>query len=122
MSYAAYTILLIYTIALVYITFYCLLQFHLLFYYKKHHWSTKDQAYPKAKNDASLPFVTIQLPIFNELYVVERLVDQIARFDYPKDRFEIHLLDDSTDETVEISRRKVAEYRAKGFNIECYHR
>lgn len=122
MLYAAYAVLVIYTIALIYITFYCMLQLHLLFYYKRHHWSPKEQLHPKAENDPTLPFVTIQLPIFNELYVVERLVDQIIQFNYPKDRFEIHLLDDSTDDTVKISQKKVDEYKAQGFNIELFHR
>ena len=49
------------------------------------------------------PFVTIQLPVFNEMYVVERLIDHSIKMDYPKERFEIQVLDDSTDETVEIS-------------------
>ena len=66
--------------------------------------------------------MTIQLPIFNELYVTERLIDNITQFDYPKDRYEIHVLDDSTDETIEISRRKVEEYKSKGYNIELITR
>jgi len=74
------------------------------------------------KIDGNTPFVTIQLPIFNELYVAERLIDNIVQLDYPKDKFEIHVLDDSTDETVDISRKKVEEYRAKGFNIELFTR
>jgi len=74
------------------------------------------------KIDDNTPFVTIQLPIFNELYVAERLIDNIVQLDYPKDKFEIHVLDDSTDETVDISRKKVEEYRAKGFNIELFTR
>ena len=57
-----------------------------------------------------LPFVTIQLPIFNEMYVVDRLLDNITQFNYPKDRYEIQVLDDSTDATIEISRQKVAAY------------
>ncbi len=122
-SFIAYTILIIYVIALTYITCYCLLQLHLLFFYKKHHWNIDSKAQMvKAKNDHHLPFVTIQLPVFNEMYVVERLVDRIVEFNYPKDKFEIHLLDDSTDETVEISKKKVAEYKAKGFNIRLVHR
>ena len=118
----AYITLIIYVIALLYITAYCLLQFHLLYYYKRYNWMHKDLEYLKAKTDETLPFVTIQLPVFNEMYVVERLVDKIVEFDYPKDKYEIHILDDSIDETVEISRRKVEEYKAKGFNIELYHR
>ncbi len=118
----AYITLTIYVFALVYITAYCLLQFHLLYYYKRYNWVHKDLKYLKASANDPLPFVTIQLPIFNEMYVVERLVDKIVEFDYPKDKYEIHILDDSIDETVEISRRKVEEYKAKGFNIELYHR
>jgi len=66
----------------------------------------------------ALCFVTVQLPIFNEKYVIERLIDNIASLDYPKDRYEIHILDDSNDETVDIVKRKVEEYKAKGFQIE----
>ena len=118
----AYLILIIYSIALVYITIYCLLQFHLLYYYKKHHRQQLPEKKQIPSSNGQLPFVTIQLPIFNELYVVERLIDNIVTFDYPKDRMEIQVLDDSTDETVEISRRKVEEYRQKGFNITLLHR
>ncbi|MEM1322105.1 MAG: cellulose synthase family protein [Bacteroidota bacterium] len=118
----AYFIILVYILALSYITAYCLLQFQLLLFYKKHHAAKKEAPSPKAHLSDDLPFVTIQLPIFNEMYVVDRLVDNITAFHYPKDRFEIQVLDDSTDETVEISRRKVEEYKAKGFNIELYHR
>ena len=68
------------------------------------------------------PPVTVQLPIFNELYVVERLIDATCRIDYPKDRLEIQVLDDSTDETREICRRKVEEWSAKGVDIVHIHR
>jgi len=72
--------------------------------------------------DKEVPFVTIQLPIFNERYVVKRLIDNIVQLEYPKDRFEIHVLDDSTDDTVSISEEKVKEYKALGFNIELFTR
>ncbi len=121
-SVIAYITLIVYCFALAYITFYCLLQFHLLYFYKKYNWKHQNLAYLRADKTRKLPFVTIQLPIFNEMYVVERLVDNIVQFDYPKDRFEIHILDDSIDATVEISQRKVEEYKAKGFNIELFHR
>src|SRR6185503_19837310 len=71
---------------------------------------------------AELPTVTVQLPIFNEMYVVERLIDTVCSLDYPRDRFQVQVLDDSIDETVEISRRKVAEWRAKGTDIELVRR
>jgi cellulose synthase/poly-beta-1,6-N-acetylglucosamine synthase-like glycosyltransferase len=64
--------------------------------------------------EGELPFVTIQLPIFNEQFVVDRLIDAICRLEYPRDRFEIQLLDDSTDETVEVARQIVERY-ARGF-------
>ncbi len=63
------------------------------------------------------PFVTVQLPIYNELYVIGRLIDTVTKFNYPKDRFEIHILDDSTDETTELVAERVAHYRARGFQI-----
>ncbi|MBR9922540.1 MAG: glycosyltransferase [Bacteroidetes bacterium] len=113
-----YLIFGIYTLALGYITLYCLMQFHLLYHYKLFHFRHKEKAFKRATDDSQLPFVTIQLPIFNELYVVDRLIDNILEFDYPKDRYEVHILDDSTDETVGLVRKKVDEYQAKGFNIE----
>lgn len=119
-SILGYTLLGIYVLALTYITFYCLMQFHLLYHYQKKR-KVVDQE-NLLDIDSDVPFVTIQLPIFNELYVTERLIDNIIKFDYPKDKFEIHILDDSTDETLEISKRKVEEYKAKGFNIELIRR
>jgi len=54
------------------------------------------------------PVVTVQLPIFNELYVVERLIDAVARLDYPRDRLQVQVVDDSTDETVGLAEADVA--------------
>ena len=122
MSILGYIVLFVYCFALGYITIYCLLQMHLLFKYKQYNNKNGKQQYLRAEQNEDLPFVTIQLPIFNEMYVVERLLDNITQFEYPKHKFEIQVLDDSTDETVDISRKKVAEYKAKGFNIELLHR
>ena len=116
MMILGYAILMVYIIALSYICLFCLMQFELLFYYRKKHKAVKIPASQLDEND--LPFVTIQLPIFNELYVTERLIDNIVKMDYPKDRYEIQVLDDSIDETVEIAKSKVEEYKKKGFNIE----
>ncbi len=69
-----------------------------------------------------LPFVTVQLPLFNERYVCGRLIDAVAEFDYPRDRFEIQVLDDSTDDTTEIARAKTEEIAALGFQISLIHR
>ena len=76
-------------------------------------------------NDATqirVPFVTVQLPLYNEMYVVERLVDAVTRLEYPRDRLEIQVLDDSTDETREIARRAVARAAARGVDIRLIHR
>lgn len=117
-SFVGYLFLMGYVVALIYVTLFCLMQFHLLF-----HFLRKNKQKAAERYDWShLPFVTIQLPIFNEKYVVERLVDCIAEFDYPKDRFEIHILDDSTDDTLALSKKKAKEYREKGFNIEVLTR
>jgi cellulose synthase/poly-beta-1,6-N-acetylglucosamine synthase-like glycosyltransferase len=64
-----------------------------------------------------IPRVTIQLPIYNEKYVVERLVKQVCQIDYPLDKLEIQVLDDSTDETREITRSVVSRFQAKGVPI-----
>jgi cellulose synthase/poly-beta-1,6-N-acetylglucosamine synthase-like glycosyltransferase len=66
--------------------------------------------------------VTIQLPLFNELYVVERLINAVCEIDYPKDKLEIQVLDDSTDETVAIASRIVEERKKEGFDIIYMHR
>jgi cellulose synthase/poly-beta-1,6-N-acetylglucosamine synthase-like glycosyltransferase len=70
---------------------------------------------PKSRfSEAELPHVTIQLPLFNEMYVVERLVKAITEIDYPQDRLEIQVLDDSTDETVKICAETVAKRSGGG--------
>ena len=69
-----------------------------------------------------LPRVTVQLPIFNEQYVVERLLDAVCRLDYPKDKLDIQLLDDSTDETVQVARILVERYAALGHPVTYLHR
>ena len=69
-----------------------------------------------------LPRVTVQLPIFNEQYVVERLLESICKLTYPRERLDIQVLDDSTDETVEVARNLVERYAALGNPISYYHR
>ncbi len=71
---------------------------------------------------AEWPKVTIQLPIYNERYVIERLVDTVARFDYPRELLDIQVLDDSTDETQEVARSCVERYQALGLPIRYLHR
>jgi cellulose synthase/poly-beta-1,6-N-acetylglucosamine synthase-like glycosyltransferase len=71
---------------------------------------------------ASAPRVTVQLPVFNEMYVVRRLVDAVARLDYPRELLQIQVLDDSTDETCEIARACVDRWREQGLDIHYIHR
>ena len=120
MASLGYLVFVIYCISLIYITIFCLTQLQLLWRYKKK--GIVDVLTFDKNSEDLLPFVTIQLPIYNEQYVVVRLIDNMCRINYPKDRFEIQVLDDSDDETLEISRKKVKEYRKKGFNIELVTR
>src|SRR5215211_9078159 len=69
-----------------------------------------------------LPVVTIQLPLYNEMYVADRLIDAVCRIDYPHDRLEIQVLDDSTDETRSIADLAVRRFAAEGIDIKYYHR
>jgi len=69
-----------------------------------------------------MPAVTVQLPIYNELYVAERLVEAVARLDYPAERLEIQVLDDSTDETTALLARAVSRLQARGLDIHLIHR
>ena len=68
------------------------------------------------------PVVTVQLPIYNEMYVVDRLIDAVCALDYPRDRLEIQVLDDSTDETRDIVELAVRRQQARGFDIKLLHR
>ncbi|MBN1661170.1 MAG: glycosyltransferase [Anaerolineae bacterium] len=68
------------------------------------------------------PVVTVQLPIYNELHVVRRLLDAVARLDYPRDRLQIQVLDDSTDGTTRLARACVAHHRAQGLDVDLLHR
>src|SRR2546423_1908799 len=69
-----------------------------------------------------LPKVTMQLPIFNEVYVVERLLKSVSEIDYPKDKLHIQVLDDSTDDTRELTASCVSELQSRGFDVELIHR
>src|SRR5678815_2059257 len=68
------------------------------------------------------PMVTIQLPIYNEMYVVDRLIDAVCAIEYPREKLEIQVLDDSTDETCGIAQFAVERYAMRGFDITYLHR
>jgi len=72
--------------------------------------------------DSALPHVTVQLPIFNERYVVDRLLEAVAGLDWPADRLEIQVLDDSTDDTVDLAREHVQRLQWRGLDIVHLHR
>jgi cellulose synthase/poly-beta-1,6-N-acetylglucosamine synthase-like glycosyltransferase len=75
-----------------------------------------------AVNRVVLPPVTVQVPVYNERHVVERVIDALAVVDYPRDRFEIQILDDSDDETTELAEVRAALYREQGLNIAVLRR
>lgn len=108
----------IYTALLGFILLYSFTQLNLLIQYLIY----KKKNQPKEKTLANHPFVTVQLPMFNELFVAERIIDQVMKFTYPKDKFEVQVLDDSTDETKALIAKKVAHYTRLGFQIEHLHR
>jgi cellulose synthase/poly-beta-1,6-N-acetylglucosamine synthase-like glycosyltransferase len=73
-------------------------------------------------SEEALPLITVQLPLFNEMYVVERLLKSVTEIDYPRERLEIQVLDDSTDETVKLAEATVEHYARAGFDIHYIHR
>ncbi|HEV8335794.1 MAG TPA: cellulose synthase family protein [Candidatus Polarisedimenticolia bacterium] len=78
--------------------------------------------FPAAPGPLELPTLTVQLPLYNEIFVAERLLDAVCALDYPKDRLEIQVLDDSTDGTADLCRRKVEEHAARGLRIRHLRR
>lgn len=113
-------ILVVYGFCLVMIFYYSVVQLSLAISYRR---SKKKGLPPIPSFDlASAPKVTVQLPMYNEMYVAERIIETTAKFNYPKDKLQIQVLDDSTDETKDIIARKVAEIAAQGVNIQHVHR
>jgi len=112
-----YTCALLYFLGMVFIFLYSLAQGHLLLHFFKFK-KESNQAPPQVPN--SWPKVTVQLPIFNELYVVERLIDAVSKLNYPSELLQIQILDDSTDETGALIQAKVLAY--PNLNFEYLHR
>lgn len=113
-----YVIISIYSIAILLIFIYALAQLNLLFNYlsarkKKNHSEKLD-----ISNPDKVPYVTIQLPIYNEMYVVERLLNNISLLEYPKDKLEIQVLDDSTDESIKTTKNQVERLLKTGLDIK----
>ena len=93
--------------------------FVLLLFYARH--ARHAPIAPTVPDDVLLS-VTVQLPIYNERHVVERLLDAVCALDYPRNRLVIQVLDDSTDDTTDLLRRKVADWQARGINVSLIRR
>ena len=112
-----YIILAIYSIALLLIFFYSLAQLNLLINYLSN--KRKNETAPKFNllDPKEIPFVTIQLPVYNEEYVMDRLLENIAKIEYPKSKLEIQVLDDSTDDTVIDTAKHIKRLQETGLDI-----
>lgn len=111
-------ILAIFFIASLFLFIYSLTQVSLVWKYL-----TKRKVFTLTKEEENYrPQVTVQLPIYNELYVVSRLIDKVCQLDYPNEKLEIQVLDDSTDETKDLIASKVKEWKLKGVDIVHVHR
>ncbi|HHZ82270.1 MAG TPA: glycosyltransferase, partial [Flavobacteriales bacterium] len=116
----AKVVMVIYFICLVLILFYAILQLSLAVAYVKNKKEKKNIM--PIYDPENAPMVTVQIPMYNEFYVADRIIEKVAEFDYPTDKLQIQVLDDSTDETKEVIAKKVAEVAARGINIQHIHR
>lgn len=112
------TIMLVYVGILAFLSFYGLRKYYYLSVFRKN----KDVRQLPAGHFDELPIVTVQLPMYNEMYVGRRVLDAVCQFDYPKDRLHVQVLDDSTDETVEVMQTACQYWRQRGFDVEYVHR
>jgi len=112
----AIAVLLLYGVFLSFILLFSITQLQLTFTYVRAKRKVA-QAAPTLDPLRPIPLVTVQLPLYNERYVVERLIDQVALLDWPRDRLEIQVLDDSSDETIALCAARVAHWRAKGLDV-----
>ena len=108
-----------YFIVLIVLAAYGAHRYWLVYLYYKH---KKNKTTSPAAYFDELPRVTVQLPIFNEQYVVDRLLDAVCKLDYPREKLDIQLLDDSTDETIAVARALVERYAALGHPVYYLHR
>jgi cellulose synthase/poly-beta-1,6-N-acetylglucosamine synthase-like glycosyltransferase len=111
-------IIVIYSIALAIIFLYALAQLNLLFNYLRARKKNENcLKFDLSKTD-EVPYVTIQLPVYNELYVMERLLNNISQMDYPKEKLEIQVLDDSTDESFEANAAQIKKIQESGVDMQ----
>ncbi|MDA9339364.1 glycosyltransferase family 2 protein [Polaribacter sp.] len=113
-----YITIAIYSISLVLIFLYALAQLNLLFnYLSAQKKEDKSPQFDLSKPE-EVPFVTIQLPVFNEMYVMERLLENIVKLKYPKEKLEIQVLDDSTDESIKTTADQIKNLQKQGIDIQ----
>lgn len=115
-------VLTFYTGALLFIFMYSISQLSLVYHYRKASRKGLIKKPAEVSSEYQHPIVTVQLPIYNELYVVERLIDSVAALDWPKDKLEVQVLDDSNDETVDLIAAKVKVWQEKGIDIQHIRR
>ena len=115
--YLSLLLMLLYSVSLTLVLFYSLSQLNLLWNYIQFQKKKEKPTVLDISNPEKVPYVTIQLPVFNELYVMERLLECINLIDYPRTKLEIQVLDDSTDESVELTRTLVADLQKGGLDI-----
>ena len=113
-----YITITIYSISLILIFLYALAQLNLLFNYLSAQKKEDNSPQFDLSKSEEVPFVTIQLPVFNEMYVMERLLENIVKLKYPKEKFEIQVLDDSTDESVETTALQIKKLQEQGIDIQ----
>ncbi len=118
MSFESTLILVLYFFVLSILAIYGWHRYYLVYLYMKN----KGNAPAPLPEPGVLPPVTVQLPIFNEMYVADRLITAVCEMDYPRELLEIQVLDDSTDETTAIAELAVRRHAARGFNITYLHR
>lgn len=117
-----YALMWVYILSLFLIFLFSLAQLNLLFNFRRFKNKKGSQEVYDFSDPDQIPFVTVQLPVYNELYVMERLLKNIVRLDYPKDRLEIQVLDDSTDESVEKTASHIVALQKEGHNIHHLRR
>lgn len=117
-----YLIIAIYSLSLLLIFFYSLAQLNLLVNYLGYKRRNREAPKFNLLDPKEIPFVTIQLPIYNEEYVVERLLDNISRIEYPMSKLEIQVLDDSTDDSVLDTAKRIKALQETGLDIKHFRR
>lgn len=111
-------LLAVYFFSLLQIFMFALAQLNLMFNYLRYKKTKAEVLSLDFSDPDSIPFVTIQLPVYNEMYVMERLLNTIVKLEYPKDKIEFQVLDDSTDESLQLTAAHVKKLREQGYAIE----